>query len=132
MGIERSRIVASGETPWMDLAPGVRMRVLRIDEKRGHFTMMIHASAGSRLPLHRHEAAAEIYILKGSGVHPQTGAFKQGDYVYEAENAVHTPVDFTEEVELFMVNYGPSSFLGPDGSVLHVLDVDALKARGAH
>ena len=132
MSYDKSKIVSANDSPWIDLAPGVRMRVLRVDQASGHFTLMIRAAAGSQLPLHRHEAAAEIYILKGKGVHPQTGAFREGDYVYEDAHAVHTPVDFTEEVELFMVNYGASSFLGPDNSVLYVLDAAGLVARGAH
>lgn len=124
-----SRIVSAGDTPWQDLASGIQMRVLRLNEHSGQFTLLIRAAPGSVLPRHRHEGAAEIYILKGKGVHPQSGAFRQGDYVFESEKAVHDPVHFHEEVEMFMVNYGPSSFLGPDDNVQHVLDVNTLKTR---
>lgn len=124
-----SRTVSPDDSPWCDLAPGVAYRLLRVDEETGQFTIMIRAKAGSQLPRHRHEGAAEIYIVRGSGFHPQTGPFAQGDYVYEAQHAIHDPVDFNEEVELFMVNYGPSSFLAPDDSVQYVMDAHMLKAR---
>lgn len=121
----------TGKGTWLDLAPGITYRLLRLDEQSGQFTIMIRAAAGSRLPRHRHEAAAEIYIVKGNGFHPQTGPFSQGDYVFEQKNAIHDAVDFNEDVELFMVNYGPSSFLGPDDSVQYVMDAAMMKARAA-
>lgn len=114
---------------WNDLAPGVRYRLLRLDERTGQFTLMIRADAGSCLPRHRHEAPAEIYIVRGQGAHAQTGPFRQGDYVFERSGAVHDALVFEEDVELFMVNHGPSSFLRPDDTVQYVLDVHMLKAR---
>ena len=123
-------IVPSGSTPWMPLGPGISYRLLRAESDSGRFTVLIRAEAGGRLPRHRHEEAAEIFILTGHGTHPQSGPFATGDYIYEARGAVHDAVDFDHDVELLMVSYGPSSFLAPDDSVVFVMDV-AMVMTGA-
>lgn len=88
---------------------------------------MVHAEPGGILPRHRHLENAEIYILKGSGAHPQTGEFVQGDYVSEAKGATHDAVVFGDEVELLMVSRGASVFLGEDGEELYTMDVNWLR-----
>lgn len=88
---------------------------------------MVRALPGGILPRHRQLESAEIYILKGSGVHPQTGAFVEGDYVSEAKGAVHDAVVFGDEVELLMVSRGASVFLREDGGEMYTMDVAWLQ-----
>lgn len=88
---------------------------------------MVHAEPGGILPRHRHLESAEIYILKGSGAHPQTGAFVEGDYVSETKGATHDAVVFGNEVELLMVSRGASVFLGEDGREMYTMDVEWLQ-----
>jgi len=121
-------IVPSGSTPWVPLGPGISYRLLRAESDSGRFTVLIRAEAGGRLPRHRHEEAAEIFILKGRGTHPQSGPFATGDYIYEARGAVHDVVDFDHDVELLMVSHGPSSFLAPSDAVVFVMDVAMVMA----
>ncbi|KAL4925998.1 uncharacterized protein BDV17DRAFT_293980 [Aspergillus undulatus] len=54
---------------WLPLAPKVS-NVVKLAPEAGEYTIM-------------------IYILKGSGAYPQTGAFVEGDYVLESKGAVH-------------------------------------------
>ncbi|GAH38963.1 unnamed protein product, partial [marine sediment metagenome] len=113
------------------LGPGFGIQVLRTDERTGHFTVMIRAEAGSVLPRHKHLGAAEIYILSGKGVHPQTGAFSTGDYIFEEEGAIHDEVHFAETCDMLMVNYGPSAFLTPDNQPTYRMDIPMLKGLAA-
>lgn len=111
---------------WRPLAPGIAMQILRLSEETGQFTVIIKAEKGSVLPRHRHLAPAEIYILSGSGTHPQTGRYRQDDYIYERSGALHDAVVFDEPVELLMVSYGPSAFLDDQDQVRFFMDAQML------
>ncbi len=124
---ERDALVHGSELPWQQLGPGFGVRVLHTNEKTGHFTILIRAQAGSVLPRHQHIGAAEIYVLSGKGVHPQTGPFKAGDYIFEREGAIHDPVQFSEECDMLMVNYGPSAFLTPDNHPTYAMNIPMLR-----
>ncbi|SRR5579875_1316758 len=102
---------------WKPLAPGIDIRLIRYSDETGQFTIMLHAEAGSILPRHRHLAPAEFYILTGRGVHPQTGAWAAGDYVYEHSGAVHSAFAFDQEISLLMVSHGPIVMLNDDDSM---------------
>ncbi|HNP35243.1 MAG TPA: 2,4'-dihydroxyacetophenone dioxygenase family protein [Woeseiaceae bacterium] len=112
---------------WRPLAPGIAMQILRMSRETGQYTVIIQADKGSVLPRHRHLSPSEIYILSGSGTHPQTGTFKADDYIYENAGAVHDAVMFDEPVKLLMVSYGASAFLDDNDQVLFLLDVHQLQ-----
>lgn len=115
------------DLPWLPLAPKVGIRVLKLDPATGGFTVMLRAEPGGVLPPHRHIGEAEIYMLKGSGTHPQTGDYRPGNFIHEQEGAVHDPLAFNEETVLLMVSRGPSAFLVPDGSDAFSMDVGMLQ-----
>ncbi|KAL4946404.1 hypothetical protein BDV06DRAFT_182503 [Aspergillus oleicola] len=112
---------------WLPLVPGVSIKVIKLVPETGEYTIIVRSEAGGLLPRHRHVQGSEIYILKGSGAHPQTRAFVEGDYVSESKGAVHDPLPFKQETELLMVSRGPSVFLADDGSDLYTIDVDMLQ-----
>ena len=112
---------------WLPLAPGVHIKIIKLVPETGEYSIMVHAEPGALLPRHRHIESAEIYVLKGSGAHPQTGQFVAGDYVSEHKGAVHDPLAFDHETELLMVSRGPSTFLADDGSDLYTMDVAMLQ-----
>ncbi|KAI2848394.1 transcriptional regulator family: Fungal Specific TF [Aspergillus niger] len=112
---------------WLPLAPSVFIKIVKLVPETGEYTIMVRAEPGGLLPRHRHVESAEIYVLKGSGAHPQTGAFVQGDYVSESKGAVHDSLPFEHETELLMVSRGPSVFLADDGSDLYTMDVAMLQ-----
>ena len=115
------------DLPWLPLAPMVFVKVIKLDPETGGFSVMIRAEPGASLPRHKHLESAEIYILKGEGVHPQTGAFRQGDYVSERKGAVHEELPFDVETELLMICNGPSAFLGPNDEVRYLFDIPMLQ-----
>lgn len=102
---------------WKSVAPGLRMRIVRWSTETGQFTVVQHAEAGAVLPRHRHLAPAELYILKGHGVHPQTGPWGEGEYVYEHTGAIHDAFAFDNETTLLMVSHGPIVVLNDDNSI---------------
>lgn len=112
---------------WLPLAPKVFIKIIKLVPETGEYTIMVRAAPGGLLPRHRHVESAEIYVLKGSGAHPQTGAFVEGDYVSESKGAVHDPLPFEHETELLMVSRGSSVFLAGDGSDMYTMDVAMLQ-----
>lgn len=119
-------VLETDKIAWRDLAPGVSIRVLRLDKAKEAWTVMIRSEPGSVLPRHRHLGLSEIYILDGGGHHPETGDFKTGDYIVEADGAVHSPLHFDQQVTQVMVAHGPSEFLNDDDTVAFVMDVNML------
>ncbi|OJJ48591.1 hypothetical protein ASPZODRAFT_150787 [Penicilliopsis zonata CBS 506.65] len=117
--------------PWLPLAPNVWVRIVKMDAETGSYTIMVRAEPGGVLPRHRHLANAAIYIIKGNGAHPQTGAFKQGDFVTERDGATHEPLHFHEECELLMISDGPSAFLDDADRTLFLMDVPMLQGLQA-
>lgn len=126
--------VHCGSLPWLPLAPHVMVKVIKLVPETGGYSVIIKADQGGVLPRHKHLANAEIYILKGNGVHPQTGAYAEGDYVSEPADAVHDQFSFDEDTELLMISSGPSAFIGLDDEVMFMMDVpmlEGLVARAA-
>jgi anti-sigma factor ChrR (cupin superfamily) len=119
-------VIDTDGMPWRELAPGVGIKVLRLDRETGAWTIMIRSEKGSVLPPHRHIGMSQIYIIKGAGRHEQAGDFKTGDYVIEPDGAVHSPLFFEEEVIQIMMADGPSAFLNEDGSESFLMDVNML------
>lgn len=117
--------------PWLPLAPKVMVKVIKTVPETGGYSVIIKADEGGVLPRHKHLASAEIFILKGAGVHPQTGAYAKGDYVSERDGAVHDPLRFEEDTELLMISNGPSAFLGQDDEVMFTMDVAMLEGMVA-
>lgn len=113
---------------WRQLAPGVGIKVLRLDRASDEWTIMIRSEAGSVLPPHQHVGSSEIYIIKGSGHHKQAGHFKAGDYVIEPGGATHSLLVFQEEVVQIMFARGPSQFVDEHGNPTFLMDVNMLSA----
>lgn len=117
--------------PWLPLAPHVMLKVIKTVPETGGYSVIIKADEGGVLPKHKHLASAEIFILNGAGVHPQTGAYAKGDYISERKNAVHDQLRFAEDTELLMIANGPSAFLGENDEVMFLMDVAMLEGMAA-
>ena len=122
-------IFSKHDLPWVPLAPGIEMQIYHADEITGFWTAKIHMHADSTLPPHRHIGASEFYVIEGEGHHPQAGDFKPGDYGYETEGAVHSAVQAENDLLMYMVSYGDSEFIKPDGSVLYKSDAAFFKRQ---
>ena len=78
------------ETPWIDIAPGIRRRT--VTHGRSMYQMIARLDAGSRMPEHRHPQEQVVHILKGrmqlivAGVPHE---LKSGDSFYLASDVLH-------------------------------------------
>jgi anti-sigma factor ChrR (cupin superfamily) len=123
----RGITIAPDSLPWTEVTDGVEMKVLHLGEELPTWTVLIRFQPGERLPPHIHLAAAELYIVSGSGTHRHTGPFEAGDYIYEQTWADHVPTQFHEETVLLMISYGPCAVKGPDGELQYIMDADFFR-----
>jgi anti-sigma factor ChrR (cupin superfamily) len=119
-------VIDTDAMEWRTLAPGVGIKVLRLDRATEEWTIMIRSEKGSVLPPHQHIGNSEIYIIKGAGHHQQAGHFKTGDYVLEPDGATHSSLFFEQEVIQIMFAKGPSQFLDEEGNPTFLMDVNML------
>jgi hypothetical protein len=122
-----SDTVHCGDLPWFPLADNVSVRIIKIDPETGKFSVIIRATRDAVLPRHRHIESAEIYIIRGHGIHPQTGTYREGDYVSERKGAIHDALRFAVDTELLMICEGPSEFIDQTGNPLYRMDAGFLQ-----
>lgn len=122
--------VSTDELPWIPLGEGLEgnaVKVLRISEETGMYSMLIRAKAGTVNQAHVHSGPADFYILEGR-LEYRLGEAKAGDWMYEPAGAVHDATTATEDT-LYLANvYGPIIFHKEDGSVDFVQDWRTIKA----
>lgn len=123
---EAAMRVQTEDLPWVSIVDGVDCRILHISETTGFWTTLFHFEAGSKLPRRLQLTAAESYVVKGSGHHPQVGKFQAGDYLYEHNGSFQDEISVDEEALFFRVNYGPWAFVAPDNSVQRILDAKTV------
>jgi anti-sigma factor ChrR (cupin superfamily) len=46
--------------------PGIRMKVLSMNERRGYATLLLDVAPGTRFPAHHHGGDEECYVISGS------------------------------------------------------------------
>jgi anti-sigma factor ChrR (cupin superfamily) len=57
--------VRADEGDWLAFAPGVTIKLLRVDAEADRVTALVQMQPGSSLPGHRHDQTEECLILKG-------------------------------------------------------------------
>jgi anti-sigma factor ChrR (cupin superfamily) len=45
--------------------PGIRMKVLALNQDRGYATILLDVAPGTRFPPHHHDSAEECYVVSG-------------------------------------------------------------------
>jgi quercetin dioxygenase-like cupin family protein len=88
---EGTRTVRAKDDPWVEIAPYVEMRSLRVDKAGGTHTALMRMRPGGIVPAHRHEREEEFIILEGE-CHIGTHLLKAGDAHIAAAGSWHEPV----------------------------------------
>lgn len=122
--------VVSDAIPWALVWEGIELKMLRVGEKSGTYTLMARLAPGVVLPKHRHFGDVHGYTISGRwGYQEYDWEASAGDYVYEPPNSTHTlsiPQDETEPaVILFVVDKG-MAILGDNDEILSIEDAWSL------
>jgi anti-sigma factor ChrR (cupin superfamily) len=86
---------------WREVAPGIRAKVLAMDEARKRVTALMRMAKGARYADHRHTLTEEMLVIEGSCV---IGGrlLRAGDYHRAEAGSVHLN-SYTDEGALMLV-----------------------------
>jgi anti-sigma factor ChrR (cupin superfamily) len=60
-------VVRADGAEWMPHpVPGIRMKVLALNTRRGYATLLLDVAPGTRFPPHHHGGAEECYVISGT------------------------------------------------------------------
>lgn len=125
-----TNMVSDSEVPWIQVAPGIEIKVLRKGEGTGMYTMLARFRPGTRLPTHRHFGQVHVYTIEGIwGYAEYDWRASTGDYVYEPTGAVHSlviPEDAPGPTTLFMVIESGMMLMDDSGDMLAIEDSASL------
>jgi anti-sigma factor ChrR (cupin superfamily) len=92
--------------------PGIRMKILALNERRGYATLLLDVAPGTRFPAHHHGGAEECYVVSGS-LFTCGRRLVAGDFVHADENTDHGEL-WTEEGCQVILVVPPEEHLPPD------------------
>jgi anti-sigma factor ChrR (cupin superfamily) len=85
-----SRFIDTDTVPWIETAPGNRMKVIYHDPSTGMLTILSKLAPGAGIPAHVHEDLEQTYVLEGSLVDDE-GECTAGNFVIRAKGSRHAP-----------------------------------------
>jgi anti-sigma factor ChrR (cupin superfamily) len=110
----RERVLAAVRTPtrytawaanaeWIETGvPGIRARILAVDNERSLVTMVLRAEPGAVYPSHRHHGPEECFVISGSVV-IDGRVLRAGDFHHADSDSEHGEIFTTEGAEVLLV-----------------------------
>lgn len=85
-----TRTVRASQADWLEIAPGLKMKLLLRDVAAGRQTMLLTIAPGAAYAGHEHDHPEEMYVLTGD---LQFGDFElgPGDYHFAPPGGSHPP-----------------------------------------
>ncbi len=90
LGALASRFIDTDSVPWIETAPGNRMKVIYHDPNTDMLTILSKLEPGSGIPAHVHEDLEQTFVLEGSLVDDE-GECTAGNFVIRAKGSRHAP-----------------------------------------
>src|SRR3954464_14720768 len=85
-----SRFVDTESVPWIEMAPGNKMKVIYHDPASDLLTILSKLDPGSGIPAHVHEDLEQTFVLEGS-LRDDEGECTAGNFVIRAKGSRHAP-----------------------------------------
>jgi anti-sigma factor ChrR (cupin superfamily) len=92
--------------------PGIKMRVLALNKRRGYATLLLDVQPGTRFPSHHHGGAEECYVVSGS-LYTCGRHLVAGDFVHADADTDHGEL-WTEEGCQVILVVPPEEHLPPE------------------
>jgi anti-sigma factor ChrR (cupin superfamily) len=90
LGALASRFIEIESIPWIETAPGNKMKVIYHDPATYMLTILSKLEPGAGIPPHVHEDLEQTFVLEGSLV-DQEGECTAGNFVIRAKGSRHAP-----------------------------------------
>lgn len=78
----------ANEGEWRELAPGIVIKQLFVDDKKGTVTSLFKFAPGSHAPFHKHGGIEQCLILEGD-FHFNDEVYEQGDFTCAMPGSIH-------------------------------------------
>ncbi len=104
-GPESFVFLKAAQGRWVEVLPGMTVKVLFADPESGRTTSLVKMTAGTHYAAHRHAAAEEVYVLEGGCVCGGQSLLP-GDYHRAAAGSVHVDT-YTDDGCLLLVISSP-------------------------
>jgi anti-sigma factor ChrR (cupin superfamily) len=79
------------EGVWLDISPGVQLKMLRVDPPTGERTALLRMQPGASCPEHDHSQVEECFVLEGE-VNIDGHDYRPGDYVVARAGTRHDTI----------------------------------------
>lgn len=125
--------IAEDTPDWRDIAPGIRVRVLRTCQATGTWAVLYKVDAGTSASSHVHFGSADSYVISGKmetlgGVEKGGKTLVGGDYAFEPNsNRRHSATYFAEDTLLLYIHQGPLMYVDDDGNCKAIADFNAMR-----
>jgi anti-sigma factor ChrR (cupin superfamily) len=91
---------------WREVAPGIRVHVMREDAERGMRACLVWADPGATHTRHRHLGSENILVLQG-GLRDERGSYGPGDICRSRTGSVHSEEALPgDDCVCYVVYYG--------------------------
>jgi 2,4'-dihydroxyacetophenone dioxygenase len=119
--LDVDRRIDANELPWVEQAPGVWFKPLRLSLERGMWANLLKVSPEGLLNRHRHLGPVEAWVLQGRWRYLEHDwVAGPGSYVHEPEGDVHTlVVEAGEEMVTLFLVYGAVEYLDDAGDIAY-------------
>lgn len=95
--------VRGTDPSWTEIGvPGIRVRVLAVNQERGLVTLLVRAEPGAVYPAHTHHGPEDCYVIRGS-VEMGGRVLHAGDFHHADEDSEHGEITTTEGAEVLMI-----------------------------
>jgi anti-sigma factor ChrR (cupin superfamily) len=85
-----SRFIETESVPWIETAPGNKMKVIYHDPATGMLTILAKLEPGAGIPAHMHEDLEQTFVIEGSLLDDE-GECTAGNFVIRAKGSRHSP-----------------------------------------
>ena len=118
--------VTDDALPWIEVWPGIELKVLRVVESQGIWVVRNRFAPGTSIETHRHTGEVHAFTISGSWCYAEYGIdYPAGTYLHEPASSIHTltvPASHDEAADVIFVMQGANLVLGESGDVIRVDD----------
>jgi anti-sigma factor ChrR (cupin superfamily) len=82
--------------------PGIERKLLSHNEDTGMYTALVHMTAGSRYPAHRHAATEQLFMLSGT-LSLAGKTISKGDFCIAHAGTLHTEIQALADSEFLVL-----------------------------
>ena len=97
------RIERAADDSWRPHpVPGIRMKILSVNQDRDYATLLLDVAPGTRFPAHHHAGAEECFVVSGS-LHTCGRHLRAGDFVHADAGTEHGELRSDEGCQVILI-----------------------------